>query len=64
MQSSDLDTALQKLEKLTPMAKPMLLHACAVCIMRDQKIDPLEVELLRAFADVLACPMPPLISYA
>ncbi|AZG36668.1 MULTISPECIES: M48 family metallopeptidase [Shewanella] len=61
---SDLDTALQKLEKLTPMAKPMLLHACAVCIMRDQKIDPVEVELLRAFADVLACPMPPLISYA
>ena len=58
---ADLDVALQKLEKLKPLAKPKLLHACAACIMRDQKIDPLEVELLRAFADVLACPMPPLI---
>ncbi|GAC06230.1 M48 family metalloprotease [Paraglaciecola chathamensis] len=58
---ADLDVALQKLEKLKPLAKPKLLHACAACIMRDQKIDPLEVELLRAFADVLACPLPPLI---
>ena len=59
---ADLDVALQKLEKLTPLAKPKLLHACAACILRDQKIDPLEVELLRAFADVLACPMPPLLA--
>lgn len=58
----DLDRALNKLENLKPLAKPKLLRACAACIMRDQKIDPVEVELLRAFADVLACPMPPLIS--
>ena len=58
---TDLDVALQKLEKLKPLAKPKLLHACAACIMRDQKIEPLEVELLRAFSGVLACPMPPLL---
>jgi Zn-dependent protease with chaperone function len=57
----DLDSALQKLAKLKPLAKPKLLHACAACIMRDQKIEPIEVELIRAFSDVLACPMPPLI---
>ena len=61
---TDLDSALQKLEKLKPLAKPKLLHACAACIMRDQKIEPIEVELLRAFSDVLACPMPPLITSA
>lgn len=61
---TDLDVALQKLEKLKPLAKPKLLHACAACVMRDQKIEPLEVELLRAFSDVLACPMPPLICSA
>jgi Zn-dependent protease with chaperone function len=60
---TDLDSALQKLEKLKPLAKPKLLHACAACIIRDHKIDPIEVELLRAFSDVLACPMPPLIPY-
>ncbi|MFT4941631.1 MAG: Zn-dependent protease with chaperone function [Paraglaciecola sp.] len=58
----DLDRALYKLENLKPLAKPKLLHACAACIMRDQKIEPVEVELLRAFSDVLACPMPPMIS--
>jgi Zn-dependent protease with chaperone function len=59
---TDLDNALQKLEQLKPLAKPKLLHACAACIMHDQKIDPVEVELLRAFSDVLACPMPPLVA--
>ncbi|MFT6952358.1 MAG: Zn-dependent protease with chaperone function [Paraglaciecola sp.] len=58
---TDLDRALQKLEKLKPLAKLKLLHACAACIMRDQKIEPVEIELLRAFCDVLACPMPPMI---
>jgi len=53
-----LDHALQKLAMLAPLAKPQLLKACAASIVRDQKILPLESELLRAFSDVLGCPMP------
>ncbi len=53
-----LDLSLQKLEMLKPLAKPRLLKACATSVMHDQKISPVEVELLRAFADVLDCPMP------
>lgn len=58
---SDLDTALQKLESLKPLAKPQLLKACAASVVQDHKISVIEVELLRAFSDVLGCPMPPVI---
>jgi hypothetical protein len=58
---SDLDRSLQKLAKLKPLAKPQLLKACAVSVVHDQKISPVEVELLRAFSDVLDCPMPPIV---
>ncbi len=55
---SDLDRSLQKLEKLKPLAKPQLLKACVASVTYDQKISSVEVELLRAFSDVLGCPMP------
>ena len=58
---SDLDRSLQKLANLKPLAKPQLLIACATSVVHDQKISPVEFELLRAFADVLDCPMPPII---
>jgi Zn-dependent protease with chaperone function len=58
---SDLDRSLQKLETLKPSAKLQLLKACVTSVIHDQKISPVEVELLRAFSDVLGCPMPPII---
>jgi hypothetical protein len=58
---SDLDRSLQKLEKLKPLAKPQLLKAYAASVTYDQKISSVEVEILRAFSDVLDCPMPPVI---
>ena len=58
---SDLDRSLQKLARLKPLAKPQLLKACAASVVYDQIISPVEVELLRAFSDVLDCPMPPII---
>ncbi len=54
----DLDQAMAKLENLKPLTKPLLLKACAACVLHDQHISAVEVELLRAFADVLGCPMP------
>ena len=56
---ADLDLALEKLEKLKPLAKSRLLKACVASIGRDQRITAVEVELFRAFAGVLDCPVPP-----
>jgi Zn-dependent protease with chaperone function len=56
---SDLDLALGKLEKLKPLAKSKLLKACVASVWRDQKVTEVELELFRAFAGVLDCPMPP-----
>jgi Zn-dependent protease with chaperone function len=55
---SDLDLAVGKLEKLKPLAKSRLLKACVASIAHDQRAKAVEVELLRAFAGVLDCPMP------
>ena len=57
---ADLDPALGKLAQLAPLAKSRLLKACAASIAHDRRASTTEVELLRAFADVLDCPMPPL----
>jgi Zn-dependent protease with chaperone function len=57
--SADLDKALANLDLLAPVAKSRLLKACAISIWHDQKATPAELELLRAFASVLNCPMPP-----
>ena len=59
---SDLDRSLQKLAKLKPLHKPQLLLACATSAANDQKVSTVEVVLLRAFADVLDCPMPPIVN--
>ena len=56
---SDLDQALEELEKLKPPAKQRLLRACVASIAQDQRASLVEVELLRAFAAALDCPVPP-----
>ena len=56
-----LDEALDQLAKLTPPAKRRLIHAAAATVASDGKITAREAELLRAVADTLACPMPPLL---
>jgi len=57
---SDLDQSLQKLARLKPLDKQLLLKACATSIVYDQIISPTEMEVLRAFSGALNCPMPPL----
>jgi Zn-dependent protease with chaperone function len=58
---SELDRSLKKLSQLKPLAKPQLLKASAISVVHDQKISPIELELLRAFSGALDCPMPPII---
>lgn len=58
----DLETALKQLEQLRPLQKPQLLKALARCIEHDGHITAGEAELMRAVADILDCPMPPLLA--
>ncbi len=55
-----LNAAIDKLALLTPLAKPQFLKACVACVMADQHITASEIELLRAIANAIDCPMPPL----
>ena len=57
----NLDMAVDKLALLKPLMKPRLLKACLLVITRDQEYSPPEMELMRAIASVLDCPMPPYI---
>ncbi|MDF3195670.1 M48 family metallopeptidase [Pseudomonas sp. 1928-m] len=57
-----LEPALRRLSLLWPLQKPQLLKAMARCIEHDGQINPAEAELMRAVADILDCPMPPLLA--
>lgn len=57
-----LNGALDELAELKPLQKPMLLKACVACIMADGQIQAIEVELLRAIAATIDCPVPPLVA--
>lgn len=59
---SNLDTALSRLDQLWPLQKPILLKAMAKCIEYDGQITVAEAELIRAVADTLSCPIPPLLA--
>ena len=57
----ELDAALQQLASAEPLALRPVLAACAACITADLEVTQTEGELLRAIADTLGCPMPPLL---
>jgi hypothetical protein len=57
-----LDSAMDRLARLKPLAKPVLLKACAAGILADGDVSPKEMELLRAFSSILGCPMPPVVA--
>ena len=56
-----LDAALDRLAGSSFPIKQRLLLACAHTVSHDGIIRPEEGELLRAFADTLGCPIPPLL---
>jgi Zn-dependent protease with chaperone function len=57
-----VDAALEQLATAAPPLKKQILQACAACICVDGTVTVEEGELLRAVADGLGCPMPPLLS--
>lgn len=56
-----LDAAVDGLMVLASREKRKVLDACAATIAADGKVTVHEGELLRGIADVLDCPMPPLL---
>ena len=57
----NLDAAVDKLERIKPLLKPRLLKAFAACISADGHVTVDGIELLRALAGSLDCPMPPVM---
>jgi Zn-dependent protease with chaperone function len=55
-----LDRAVRDLNRLKPLQKPALLKAMMTCIQHDGVVSRSELELFRAVADCLDCPVPPL----
>lgn len=55
----ELDAALDKLSGASFYIKKWVLAAALVCLMHDREITIEEVELFRAIADSLDCPVPP-----
>lgn len=56
-----LDRAVSRLSRIWPLEKPRLLKAMAASIAHDGQVTAAEAELMRAVADSLDCPMPPLL---
>jgi hypothetical protein len=58
---AQIDTALGRFDQLSPPLKKQVLDACAQTVAADGLVQEKEVELLRAIADTLGCPLPPLL---
>jgi Zn-dependent protease with chaperone function len=57
-----LDNALYKLNEGSFRIKKWVLGAALACLMHDREITVGEVELFRAVADTLGCPVPPWVT--
>lgn len=57
----DFDRALEDLAAASLSIKKNILTACTAAVMHDGTVNDTQFELLRAVADTMDCPMPPLI---
>ena len=56
-----VDRALDDLAIAVPKLKRRVLKACISCVLADRQVTIAEAELLRAVADSLGCPVPPVL---
>ena len=57
-----VDATLNRLAQAVPQIKKNVLNACAHTVAADGLIQEMEAEMLRAIADALDCPLPPMIA--
>ena len=55
-----IDAGLDRIAQAAPEVKKVILKACRETVAHDGVVDQKEYELLRAIADSLDCPLPPL----
>ncbi len=55
-----VEQALEKLSHAAPFIKRRVMEACKATILQDRRVGPNQYELLRAVADAMDVPMPPL----
>lgn len=60
MSITQINTALDALAHMRPIEKPKFLKACATAIAADGKATAQELEVFRAIAATLECPLPPI----
>ena len=58
----EISAALEQFDAATPLIKKQLLIACVAVAKGDGDIASEEAEMLRAVADTIGCPMPPLLT--
>ncbi|MBI3852188.1 MAG: M48 family metalloprotease [Verrucomicrobia bacterium] len=58
---AQVDAALETLAKVAPTVKRRILLACGLTVTTDGKVERREIELLRAIANSLDCPIPPFV---
>ena len=56
-----LRSALLKIDAATPLVKQHILRMCGLVVMDDGVVLDAELELLRATADAIGAPIPPLV---
>jgi len=56
-----ISLAVEALTQVGPRQKRKVIRACAACITADKRVSVAEGECLRAIAEALGCPMPPLL---
>ncbi len=60
LSTNNINTALDALTALKPLQKPAFLKACAFCIGADGVASVQEMEIFRAIAAAIDCPLPPI----
>jgi len=58
---AEVECAIPALNEVVPLQKRNVLYACARTVLADRQVCPRELELLRAIADGLDCPIPPIL---
>ena len=56
-----LNAAISELRKVTPLAKPRIIKACAATVLADELVTVNEGALLQGVSATLDCPLPPAI---
>ncbi|MCM2358514.1 MAG: M48 family metallopeptidase [Geobacteraceae bacterium] len=56
---ASLERAFAVLDGASPLIKRRLLAACLECLIHDGTVTVAEIELFRAIADAIGCPVPP-----